>query len=388
MRLLSRNVMLLAGASLLADVSGEMLMAVLPFLLVAQGADALAVGLFGGASDALGHLVKALGGRLGDRAAGRKPLIVAGYATAALSRFGIALAPAWPVTLAFRGLDRVGKGLRTAPRDALLAESVAPAARGRAFGFHRTADTTGAVLGSAAALVGVLMLGASTRTLVLMAGAVGLLTLVPLLFVRDPRAGGARATDGHASKRVFEHPSPRYRAFLLVAAVFALGNVSYLFYMLRAGAALGGEAAALRLYVLFNVVYAALSYPVGILGDRISRPRVLAAGFALFSVSAALLVLAPTPLTSVLAFAALGVSFAATDATERAYAADLAGTEGRSTRLGVFHMTIGLATVVGGLVAGALWQQLGASWTFAWGAALPLVAFALLVGGGFLSGGR
>lgn len=376
--MLSRNVLLLAATSFLADVSGEMLMAVLPFLLVAQGATGVGVGLVGGFADAIGHLVKPFAGMAADRTRKRKPLVLAGYVLPAVARIGIALAVAWQATLAFRAADRVGKGLRTGPRDALLAESIAPAERGRAFGFHRAADTAGAFVGVALALGLLVLFDTSPSTIVLAGAFVGLGTVLPLLFVRD------LDTQGVGAKAAFERPSGRYRAYLLVAGLFALGNVSYLFYVLRAADAAGGETGAVALYLLFNLVYLAGAYPAGRLADRIGKPRVLAMGFLAFALSAAFFVATPTLPLAVAGFVALGAAFAGVDGVERAYAADLAGTEARATRLGVFHAVVGVCTLAGGLAAGLLWDRIGPGAAFAWAVAVPLVALGLLGALGFL----
>lgn len=374
----TRNVLLLAATSFLADVSGEMLMAVLPFLLVAQGATGIGIGLVGGLADAMGHLVKPFAGAVADRTRRRKPIIIAGYVIPALARVGIAFAVAWQATLGWRAADRVGKGLRSGPRDALLAESAAPAQRGRAFGLHRAADTAGAFFGVGLALALLAFFDLSPSTIVLAGALVGLGTLVPLAFVRDVEA------DARGGKAAFEHPSGRYKAFLLVAALFALGNVSYLFYLLRAAAAVGGETGAVALYLLFNLVYFLAAYPAGRLADRIGKPRVLAAGFLLFALSAAFFVATPTPALAVAGFVALGFAFAGVEGVERAFAADLAGSEARATRLGVFHAVVGFSTLAGGLVAGLLWDRVAPGAAFAWAVAVPLVALGLLSALGFL----
>ncbi|HUR68617.1 MAG TPA: MFS transporter [Candidatus Thermoplasmatota archaeon] len=364
---LARNVALLAIASFLADVSGEMLLAVLPFLLVAQGATGLAIGLVDGLADAVGHVLKPVAGRLADRWGRRKPLIVSGYLVAAVSRFGIAAATTWPVSLVFRASDRVGKGLRTAPRDALLAESVPPAQRGRAFGLHRAADTAGAVVGVSLALGALLVFGATPASIVAAGAIVGLSTVIPLLFVREVDAHATAKAEGDAPR------SPRFRAFVLLAGLFALGEVSYMFFVLRVARS-STEATAVALYLLFNLVYVAAAYPAGKLGDRIGKPRVLLAGWLLFALAAALFIPAPSLPMTIAGFVLLGLSFAGFESMQRAFAADLAGARGRSTQLGWFHATIGLSAVTGGIVAGLLWDRVGEWATFAWAAGLALVA--------------
>lgn len=374
-----RNVKLLALTSFLADISGEMLQAVLAFLLVLQGATGVAIGLTGGLSDGLGHLLKPVFGALADRTRRRKPLVMGGYFLAAVSRIGVAASTAWQGSLAFRSADRVGKGMRTAPRDAILAQSAPPQTRGRTFGLHRAADSAGAVVGVALALGGLWLFGddlSALQAIVLVGAVLGLSTLVPLAFVRDLEH------DPEAARAVAEPTSPRYRAFLVAAALLAVGQVSYLFYVLRAASA-SGAFAAVVLYLLFNVVYAALALPLGGLADRWGKARVLAAGGVLFSASALPLAMGASLALALAAFALLGVAFAATDGVQRALASDLAGSAARSTRLGVFHATIGIATVVGGVVAGVLWDAWGPSATFAWGALAPIVGVGALVALGF-----
>jgi len=373
-----RNVVLLAATSFLADVSGEMLQAVLPFVLLAQGATGLGVGITG-AADAVGHVLKPLFGIVSDRLRKRKPLIVGGYVLPAFARMGIAAAPIWWLTTLLRGADRVGKGMRTSPRDALLAESGERAQRGRTFGLHRAADTGGAVVGVALALAGIALWGWSERAIVLAGAFIALGTLAPLAFVRD-----VEATARGGGKSVFEPASPRYRAYLLAAAVLAAGQVSYLFFILRASDHVGGPVVAVALYLLFNVVYAALAYPLGLMSDRLGKPFLIAAGALLFSAACALMILSPSLGSALAGFAVLGLAFAATEGVQRAYAADLAGSDARSTRLGWYHATVGMATVVGGVATGLLWDRAGEAAAFAWGAVVPLLALALLAGMGFL----
>jgi MFS family permease len=364
---LARNVLLLAAASFLADVSGEMLLAVLPFLLVAQGATGVGLGLVSGLSDAVGHLLKPFAGRFADKTGKRKPLIIAGYVVAALSRIGIAFATMWPTSLLFRSSDRLGKGLRTAPRDALLAESVPRAQRGRAFGLHRAADTAGAVVGVGLALLALSVWGASPQTIVLAGALIGLSTVAPLAFVKEVGTLGVPQHDRE------EKGSPRFGLYVAIAGSFALANVSYLFFVLRATEATT-TVGAVALYLLFNVVYVAVAYPAGHLADRVGKPRVLVVGWIVFAMASFVFVASPSLPRGILGFTLLGIAFAVFEGTGRAFAADLAGAKGRSTRLGIFHATVGLSTVAGGLIAGLLWDKVGEWATFAWGGVLAIIA--------------
>lgn len=370
-----RNVLLLAAVSFLNDISGEMLMAILPFLLVSQGATGLGLGLVGGVTDGLGHLSKLVGGWLGQRRQRKKSLIASGYLLSSLSRFGVAWAASWPLTLGFRSFDRLGKGLRTAPRDALLADQLPLGQRGRAFGLHRAADTAGAVVGVILVLILLGAFGASHATIVFIGAAIGLLALLPLLGVDESQAiplQGATAT-------IPELPSPLFRPFLGVSVAFSLARVSYLFYLVRAAETVGGLRAAIAWYLWFNILYTAAAYPAGRLGDRIGRRPLLAFGYLVTAASAAVFAVQPSLLTMGLGFSLLGFSFALVEGQGSALAADLAGSQRRSQRLGWFHAATGIATVLGGLAAGLLWDHVGPAAAFAWGAALPLLATGALL---------
>lgn len=396
-----RNVWLLALTSLVADVSGEMLQAVLPFLLLAQGATGLGLGLVGGVAEGVGHFFKLVGGYAGERVRRKRLLVGSGYLMAALSRFGVGLASSWGASLAFRSLDRVGKGLRTAPRDALLADMVPLRHRGRAFGLHRAGDTLGAVIGILLALLLIWLWGESEgleARIVLVAAFIGLLSVLPLFFVREPGEGprptrrpGPRTETAPqspspplqpSSKEPHEAPSPHYWSFLVVSGLFYLGHVSYLFFILRAAGPEGGPlspATAVLWYLAFNVVYMAASYPVGVWADRLGKMPFLVAGFGLAAVGGLAFALEPSPFTLGAGFLALGISYAATEGIGRAMASDLAGSAGRSHRLGWYHGAVGVATLVGAVAAGYLWDAYGQWAAFAWSALLSLVALGALV---------
>lgn len=382
-----RNVWLLALASLIADVSGEMLQAVLPFLLVAQGAGGIGIGLTGGLTEGFGQAMKVVGGYAGARVKRKKLLVASGYLVAAVSRFGVAGAQVWSHSLAFRMLDRTGKGLREAPRDTLLADSIPKAQRGRAFGLHRAGDTLGAVIGVSIAIAILwhffatsppavaqdpLALKGVESNIVFIGALIGLLAVVPVLLVRE-------RPDGAESPALPLEPlSPRYGTYLAVAGLAYLGHVSYLFFILRAsqvpGDGVPSMVGAVLWYLVFNVVYVAASYPAGILTDRVGRVRVLVIGFGLAALANALFFVAPSPWTIGAGFVALGASYAATEGTGRTLAADLAGTTGRSIRLGWYQFVVGVATVLGGVAAGYLWETRGPHWAFAWGAAVSVAA--------------
>ncbi|MFA5943427.1 MAG: MFS transporter [Candidatus Thermoplasmatota archaeon] len=368
-----RDVWLLALVSLIADISGEMVLALLPILLVAQGATGLGIGLVDGVTEGVGHLFKYIGAQVGARTKRQRLLIGSGYMVAALGRFGVAFAATWPATLAFRSLDRVGKGMRTAPRDAMLARLIESGQRARAYGLHLAGDTMGGVLGVLLVLLFIPVLGLSTQTTVLVGSAIGLFAIVPLFWVRDrlPTNGGAEGAD--------EPPSPHYGAFLAVSALFSLGRLSYMFYIVRVLQLYGEVRVGILFYLLFIVTQAASAVQWGRTADRIGKSTILAVGFLLFSIAPVVFILSTHVVGLAVGIVLLGLALACVEGTGRALAAGLSGSLGRIGRLGEYQAITGFATLLGGIAAGLLWDNAGISAAFAWGAAVPLVGLAGLV---------
>jgi MFS family permease len=304
----------------------------------------------------------------------RKPLIIAGYGLSSLGKLFLPFSSAWGHVFLLKTLERSGKGLRTAPRDAIVADSATRGARGRGFGVLRALDSTGAILGSALAYL-LWNLGLDLRTILLLAAILSLLALLPLLLVRDVVVTSAIRPDlSHFAL------SPQLRQLVLIASLFALGNISYMFFLLQAQKVfLGSVAAPLLLYVLFNGVYAALAVPGGLLSDRWGRRPVLAIGYSLFAVISLGFVYASSLLSFVLLFALYGLVFALVDGTERAFVSDLCSAEGRGTSLGVYHSAVGLSSILSGVLAGMLWEIYGPSATFIAGGVLAGIASMVLV---------
>lgn len=363
--------------SFLADASTHMIKPILPVFITMLGGGGLAVGGIGGLTESATSLLKVLSGYWSDRIRRRKPFMVLGYLTSAVAKLLFPLSTVWQHLLALMPAERVGKGLRGAPRDALIAASVHETARGRGFGFHRAMDTAGAIVGALAAYVLVAGADLPVRSILLVGAVVAFAAVAPLFTVREPRHQKEPAESFRPRLRGL--PRPFYR-FLIVATVFSLGNFSYMFLILRA-ADVSGPAHSLGLtillYVLINVAYAGLAIPAGVLSDRIGRRKVLFMGYSLFALTCLGLALARSWLELVLLFALYGGFRALTDGPQRALVADLVPAEVRGTALGAFHTAIGLAALPASLAAGALWQ-LAPRWTFLYGTALGLTAAVLL----------
>ncbi|MDQ7792823.1 MAG: MFS transporter [bacterium] len=371
------GIILLAVVSFLTDLSSEIILPLLPLHLAALGAAGTAVGLVGGLGDAAGDLLKVFAGYTADRLGRKKPLVIAGYTLSSFAKLLFPLAVSWQQFLLFRPLERIGKGLRSAPRDAIITDLAGPELRGRAFGFHRAMDTAGAIAGTCAGLLLIWGLGLPIRT-ALMVGAALAFAALPLLFlVQEERRAPVRRS---LAWQVSSLPGPA-RRLLLVSAVFALGRVSYMFYLLRASGHFIGQMAAvgpLLLYLGFNVVYTLTSMPAGHWSDRKGRRPVLVAGLATFAISCVGMGLSSSVLTLALSLGLLGLAHGMVEGNFRAYLGDLSPAASRGTTMGLFHTLSGLAALAGGVAAGLLWDRLGPPAAFTWGAVLSMAAAGLL----------
>ena len=380
-RVVGGNVLTSGLVSFFTDISSEMIVPVLPlFLTVTLRAPVAAVGLIEGVAESTASILRVFAGWLSDRAGRRKPLVVAGYALSNLTKPLLAVAGAWPHVLAVRFVDRFGKGVRGAPRDALIADSVGPEHRGLAFGFHRAMDTAGAALGPLLAFAVLALLPENYRAVFWIATVPGAIAiLVAVLFLRDvprrPRAARLLRLSVARLGRPFT-------LFTLVATVFAVGNSSDAFLILRAKN-LGLPVTAIPLiYFAFNVVYALLSTPAGALSDRLGRRRMLALGYAVFACVylGFALVGGPSARWTVPAlFLVYGVYYALTEGIQRAFVVDLVPAELRATALGTFAMATGLALLPASVIAGRLWDRVGPAAPFYYGGATAAAALLLLL---------
>ena len=376
------NVLLLGVVSLLADLSSEMMIPILPMYITTLGGSAFVVGLTGGLGDSISSMLKVFSGYWSDRSGKREPFVVFGYGVSALAKLGLALSTAWQHIVIFRSVERTGKGLRDAPRDAVIADSTAPEVRGKAFGIHRAMDTTGAIGGSLSALLLFWVFGLEFKTIVLVCAIVAFASLVPFIWMKDVRQEPQKRSLGLS----FRSLPNELKYFVFVATVFALGNFTSWFFVLRASEFFGGlvnektaVATAIALYCLFNVVYAAFSIPLGMLSDRIGRGRVLLSGYTLFGVTFLGFALLQSVAAFVIFFILYGLIYAIVKGTERAFVCDMAPDHFRGTAFGTLHTAIGLVALPAGMIAGLLWEHIGPWATFVYGGSLGLVAAALLL---------
>jgi len=372
-----RNVLLLGLVSFINDTGSKMVLPVLPLFLQSLGGSGLAVGLIGGVGETIAAFFKVFSGNFSDRIGRRKPFVLVGYAISALSKFLLAFSVAWPHVLLLRSTERLGKGLRQSPRDALLASSTERSVRGKGFGIHRALDSGGAVLGSLAVLFLFWFFAVEFRSIFLIAGIISFVSLLPIFIVREKKF--AQSTKAlRVSLRAL--PSS-LRVFIFIATIFAFANFSYMFFVLRSSEFFSGSLGVvipIAMYAVFQLVSTIFAVPAGMLSDRIGRKKVLFFGYFLFSIVCFGFVFFNSFNSFVFLFFLYGVFFAFVDATERAFVSDLVSEGTRGTALGTFQAFTGLAMLPGGIIAGFAWDFFGSNATFVYGAIVSLLAVVLL----------
>jgi len=332
---LTRNIFILGLVSLFTDISSQMVFPLIPlFLTTVLGAGAYAVGIVEGAAETTASLLKVISGYWSDKIKKRKPFVLFGYSLSSITKPLFAFANAWPFVLFMRVIERIGKGLRTAPRDAIVAESCDENVRGKAYGFHRAMDGTGSVLGAVFAFL-----------------------LLPILGYRPVNL----------------------RLFTLIASIFALGHFGYAFLLLRAKNIGLADNMAILLYVLFYIVYTICTIPSGILSDKMGRKPVLIVGYSVFAITSFSLIFTSSIYSILLCFVIYGIFYAMIDGAQRAFVVDLAPEHLKATALGTFHTAIGLVALPGGCIAGLLWDKINPEATFLYGFILAIISIVLFI---------
>ena len=387
---LPRNVLAISLVSLFNDASSEIIYPFLPlFLTLTLGASPFAVGLIEGGAESVSALLKLFSGYFSDRRGRRKGLVVFGYGLAGVMRPLLAFASTWPQVLFIRLADRVGKGVRSAPRDALNADSESPAERGLAFGFHRAMDHAGAVIGPLAGYFILALVAADSsrptaddyRTLFLLASVPALIAvLVAAFFVREskrePRAGGpAAAAPAPLSLRGFDS---NFKRFLVILALFTLSNSSDAFLLLRAQQAGVSAAAVPLLWAALHVCKVASSLVGGDLSDRLGRKTLIVSGWLLYAAVYTGFAFVSSAAGAWALFLIYGIYFGLVEGTEKALVADLVRPEQRGTAYGLYNLAFSVSVFPASLLMGALWQWRGPRAAFAVSALLGSASAALL----------
>jgi MFS family permease len=380
MRGITKNVVVISLVSFFNDIASEMIYPIVPiFLTTVLGAPVTVVGLIEGIAESTASILRVFSGWFSDKFKRRKPFMIAGYVLSSLSKLIMAISVHWSMIMGGRFLDRFGKGVRTSARDALLAEGCDASCRGRVFGFHRTIDTMGALVGPLIALVLLQMFSQNLRSiffLALIPAFIGVILLV--VFVKDIRrkevslnAAPMRLRDMKLGKE--------FKIFLLVSAIFAVGNSSDAFLILRAqdlGFSLG---LTIVVYTVFNAAYAVSSFPAGILSDRIGQKKVLLYGFCLFAIIYFLFGIVTKPVLLWVLFPLYGIYMALTEGIGKAYISHLVDKDHIGATYGIYQTLIGVMTFFSSLIAGFLWKYINPRAPFIFGAIMAAAAFFVFV---------
>jgi MFS family permease len=377
---ISGNVLILGLVSFLTDVSSEMIYPLLPlFVATLPGGSAAFLGLIEGAAETTAALFKLVSGSWSDRVRSRKGLILAGYGMSALARPLIALAASPLGVLLVRVSDRVGKGVRTSPRDALIADSTAPDGRGKAYGFHRSMDHAGAVVGPLLATVALYLLANDLRRVFWLAAIPGLLAVILIFIkVREVPRETARLSP---VKRLLPGPLPGgpIRGYLAILLLFTLGNSSDAFLLLKAGQTGMSASGVALLWTAFHVVKMLAAMPFGTLSDRIGRKRVIICGWVVYAASYCGFALAHSRWQIWCVFLFYGIFYGLTEGVEKAFVADMAPSGQNGTAFGWYNLAVGAGALPASLIFGGIWTWAGPAAAFIFGAGLAGVAALLLI---------
>jgi len=359
------NVLLLGIVSFLNDLSSEMITPTLPMFVTSLGGGSFVIGLLGGIRDSLSSILNVFAGYWSDKTGKRRIFVFSGYLTSSVFKFFLALSKIWPQVVVLASAERIGKGLRSAARDAIIADSM-QTNRGKGFGIHRAFDTLGAVFGSLAVFFMYQFFNAGFKTIILTAAILSFISVVPIFFVKET----SRKPNAITLRLGFKNLPKALKLFVFVSGVFALGNFSYMFFIMRAQQSFTGKSSVtmpLLLYVFFNIFYAVFAIPLGIASDKFGRRRILALGYVCFAIVCFGFAFLTSLFWLVVLFAFYGVSYAAIDGNQRAFISDLALPEIKSTALGTFHTVTGLMALPAGLIAGTIWASVGPQAVFIYG---------------------
>ena len=368
-----RNVLALGIVSFFTDISTEMILGVLPVFIIEElGASRAILGLIDGVADVLNYFFRIVSGLISDKLGVRKIVVFAGYAISTFAKPGFALVRSWPQALAIRVTDRVGKGVRTSARDALLAESVNEESLGKAFGIHRTLDQMGAILGPGLAAILLGLIG--MRGIFVSSFIPGFLALIVLAFFVEERRVSRRRCEG-LMKDVNAVLTRDFLYFLVAVALFSIGAYSPSFVLVRSKD-LGIPSAAIPLiYAIINVMHTLIAIPAGLLSDRIGGVRTLSMGYLLFSATSLTLTLLSGVKVAVLAALLFGSYVGIIETVQRAIVAKFGPSQLKGTAYGLYYIVVGFCSIIANVVFGTIWDVLGSEKAFIYSTVTGLIGF-------------
>jgi MFS family permease len=377
MRIITRTVLILSLVSLFADVASEMLYPVVPVYLKEIGFTVFWIGLLEGLANFTAGISKGYFGKLSDQKGIRLPLVRIGYFFSAISKPMMAIF-VYPFWIFFsRTLDRLGKGIRTAPRDALLSSQATKETKGRIFGFHRSMDTLGATIGPALTLLFLYFYPQHYKTVFYFAFFPGIIS-VALLFLLKEKKNPASQRDGNFFSffRYWNLATPEYKKLVLGLLLFALFNSSDIFLLLKTKEVTGNDNITIAAYVFYNLVYALASYPLGVLADKLGFKKVLLFGFLLFAIVYGSFAFQPSATVIFILFFIYGIYAGATEGVSKAWITNIAHDNNTATAIGFYTSFESVCTLLASIIAGALWAGFGSFYTFG---ITAIISFSVLI---------
>ncbi len=377
----SKNVVLLGLVSFLNDISSKMIEPILPMFITLLGGDSRIVGLIGGLRDSIASLLKVVSGFYSDRIGRRKPFVFFGYFLSSVFKLLLGVSRTPIAVLFFMSFERLGKGLRTAPRDALLADSM-PKHRGKSFGVHRFFDSLGSVFGAIIVLLLIWFLRLDYKVIIIIAALLGFFALIPLFFVKEPSVKKETSVSVVSKQSLFKlgFLSRELKLFLVVSSLFALANINYMFFILKVQdffvTDISKRTIPILFYILFNTFYSFLAIPFGRLSDRTSKPFVLLIGYFVFAITMLGFAIFDSLVSFAFLFILYGVALAMINSNQRAFVADLSRSF-KATSLGVYHTLVGVLALFTNVLAGFLYK-LNPSLTFYYAFSMSIIAFVAL----------
>ncbi len=371
------NILILGLVSFLTDFSSEMIYPLLPlFLTTVLGAGPAFLGIIEGIAESTASLLKLVSGIISDRCRDRKKLVLSGYGLSSCARPLIAAVTSPVAVLFIRFADRIGKGIRTSPRDALIADSTDPSTRGKAFGFHRSMDHAGAIVGPLAATFLLAYFTKDLRTIFWLSAIPGILTILLIIF-KVKEVEHRKVSSNGSLLEIF--PRGRLRTYLIILFIFTLGNSSDTFLLLRAGQLGVSEVRIPLLWAFFHVVKMLSSMPFGALSDHIGRRGIIFSGWAVYALAYLGFAQATQEIHVWMLFAFYGLFYGLTEGVEKALLADIAEPSERGSAFGWYNFAIGAGALPASLVFGIVWQKFGPHFAFGLGASIAAVAALLLI---------
>ena len=369
-----KNVVVLSITSLFTDISSEMLYPVVPiFLTTVLGAPMSVVGLIEGVAESTASLLKAFSGWLSDKLSKRQPFVLAGYTLSAFAKPVLFFAYGWPTVLFSRFLDRMGKGIRTSPRDAMIADSSDIAYKGKAFGFHRAMDSIGACLGPLAAIWFLSGSKENLRNIFLIAFIPATLAILTLILFLKEAPVASNILKNKSNFKIADF-SPVFKRFLLASSIFAIGNSSDAFLIVRSKGLGLSLVMVILAYVLYNISYSALSTPFGALSDKFPRKNIMIIGYGIFAAVYLGFAFITSSKMVWLLFPVYGFYIAMTDGVGKALVSDMVGKPYIATAMGLYHFVLGIFAFFASLIAGLLWTHVGAWAPFVYGAGAAILS--------------